>query len=78
MEGFIKVKRVLKSTEGSERRYGFHRIRVEHIVDWREYSSEGHEPLTTISLSVRHPQFGNHVVVVSPTAEELDKKLNVI
>jgi len=71
---YIKVKRLLKTTDLSKKKYGYDRIPIEYIINWRVYSDNSDQELITISLKKGHP-LGVHVVCVKPTVSELDEIL---
>lgn len=75
---FIKVTRVIKTTEQGDKKLGTHRVPVRLIGDWREYTGKDGTSLTSISFLEAHPTLGKNIVVVSPSAEEIDTKLNTL
>ena len=78
-ERFIKVTRVIKTTESGTKKLGTHRIPVRIIADWRDYGDKlTGKSLTSISFFEQHPTLGKSIVVISPTPEELDSKLNTL
>lgn len=76
---YIKVKRLI-STTGDTKKYGYHRIAIDLIADWREWYDDKseEESLTTISFTRPHPVLGkDKTVVVEPTAKQLDDLLTI-